>query len=176
VILCLLIALGIYEGTQASELKLTKDGKYFVQMAKEYNFDQAKAFCSENGMSLVTIDSPEKEQVVVDHIVEAYKALPQKACSSPNKRLCEQRKLCTIGYFWTAGKELDQNKDPREFTWTTTNKPVSDYTNWGVGQPNNWGGKNDQTCLEFNVYYGHGVADWNDERCTGKNMLVCEKM
>jgi len=166
----MLFVLAVYKGAQA-DLTLT-DGKYFVQVKEEYTWDQAKAFCTDNKMKLVSIVSQAKEEEVVALVVKAKKALPEEACASKNEKLCEYRKTCDVGYIWTSGYEVETQKEPRQFQWTATNTPVS-YVNWGLTQPNNWAG-DEQRCLEIDVSYHFGVADWNDERCTGKNGFVCE--
>jgi len=61
---------------------------------------------------------------------------------------------------------------PTQFVWklTTSNDyqelPLM-YTNWNVGEPNNFGGA--EACLHA---VGNGV--WNDTPCTHPKCYVCE--
>ena len=70
---------------------------------------------------------------------------------------------------------LTDVKQEGTFLWSSTGEEPG-YTNWGAGEPNNSGGKED--CAHFWLSRGQ----WNDDRCDKrawedrKFVAVCEKI
>jgi len=177
-----LFILGVYKGTQAvepgvdsapAELKLTDDGKFYIDMDREITWEEAKKFCSEHKMKLVSLESKEKEATVLGHILKAKSAKAKKECKLPDKNHCEYKETCETGSFWTSGYET-KVQTPRQFEWTGISKPVEGYLNWIPGQPNNWAGI-EEKCLELSVSFYFKVGAWNDDVCNDTCGYICEK-
>jgi len=171
----ILFILGVYKGAQAVEpaLKLTDDGQFYIEMDNEKTWEEAKALCTQNQMKLVSIESKEKEDTVLGHIIKAKEAKTPEECKLTDKKHCDFRKTCSTGGFWTSGYET-KVQTPRQFEWTATGKPVVGYTNWIPGQPNNWAGLQEK-CLELSVSYHFKALAWNDDLCNDTMGFVCEK-
>ena len=55
--------------------------------------------------------------------------------------------------------------------WLWVDGSSADYTNWNKGEPNNYGG-NQEDCVE--MYPTSKVGKWNDLPCRRDNYYVCE--
>jgi len=174
--LVVLFILGVYNGAQAVEpgLKLTEDGKFYIEIENEKTLEEAKAFCTEHKMKLVSLESKEKEATIVQHILMAKAGKAKEECTVEDKRQCEYMETCDDGTFWTSGYETTVNKTPRQFEWTGIGKPVEGYTNWMSGQPNNWAGL-EERCLYLKLAYKFQVSGWRDILCKDKMLFICEK-
>lgn len=75
-------------------------------------------------------------------------------------------------YIWLGGSD---KKGEGNWKWinnvkiSTYFKPRSGYSNWGVGQPDNYQGIN-QDCLTF----WDSLPGWDDFDCTSKFPSICE--
>ena len=66
---------------------------------------------------------------------------------------------------WIGGTDKDSEDT---WTWSPSGTPLL-YTNWAVGQPDNY--RNNQDCLAFN-YRSPGL--WDDATCTLEKKYVCQ--
>ena len=60
-----------------------------------------------------------------------------------------------------------------KFIWGTDYLPP-EYTNWAIGQPDNWGDGHSEDCVFVN---GHKKYEWDDDPCGTMNVAhaLCQK-
>ncbi|CAM9827317.1 unnamed protein product, partial [Heterosigma akashiwo] len=60
------------------------------------------------------------------------------------------------------------NDQSTEGTYVWVNGTEADYTNWGYGEPNDYGGGED--CVEMK-----SNGEWNDQSCSTEFAFVCQQ-
>ena len=65
------------------------------------------------------------------------------------------------------------HRDPRNKSrWLWVDGSSADYTNWNRGEPNNYGGKQEDCAEMYST--SSPAGKWNDESCGVNNYYVCE--
>jgi len=59
----------------------------------------------------------------------------------------------------------------REGNWTWTDDTEYQYNNWKAGEPNNYGGR-DEDCAMINLW---GVRQWFDASCDSSLYYICKR-
>ncbi|XP_063779638.1 collectin-12 [Pseudophryne corroboree] len=105
-------------------------------------FDDAKLFCEEKGAMLVVIESKEEQQFI-------------------------KKQSSGKGNFWIG---LTDKEEENVWKWLDGTIPI--FTNWKVGQPDNWTPEMGpgENCAGL-IYSGL----WNDFHCDDFNNFICEK-
>jgi hypothetical protein len=106
-----------------------------------YNWNQARTTCKNMGMDFASINT-----------------------SGENAFVTNVSGSIAAGSWWIGAN--DQATEG-SFVWPD-GTPVSSYTNWNGGEPNNWGGNED--CTELIT----GSGKWNDNNCAGGRYFICE--
>ena len=71
-------------------------------------------------------------------------------------------------FVWLGATDLmTENK----WFWAHSDTPVSGFTFWNKGQPDN--AASGENCMEFRV--NKGFRHWNDDPCSSKKPFICQK-
>ncbi|XP_060515798.1 C-type lectin 37Db-like isoform X3 [Cylas formicarius] len=127
--------------------------RYYVSNGKT-NFFQALVDCKSIGMELVSIQTPEEEELIIN----AIKA--KKPVGGPYN-----------GY-WTSGTKLTDIQSTH-FYWLSTGTRVV-HSNFAKGQPDNAG--KSEHCLQLFFDSNGNAAYWNDINCKTDLSFVCQKV
>ncbi|XP_013412038.1 C-type lectin lectoxin-Thr1 [Lingula anatina] len=121
-------------------------------------WNDARYSCSTMGAHLVHVQNAEEQQTIGRQVASHY---------------FEGDGFVSNQGFWLGGYDL---KPPNTtvgvdgvWTWETTNQNLT-YFNWSEGEPNNWGGT-DEDCLLMTYNIGY---TWNDDICTNTHVYICE--
>ena len=105
--------------------------------------------CNDNGAHLVTIESAGKQSFVYDEFIAGTGSKD----------------------YWIG---LTDAEVESEWKWADGRRHTG-YTNWVVGQPNNY---NNQDCVAIrkgNFYDTDYDGEWHDDSCTDKKGFICQK-
>ena len=106
------------------------------------------------GGSLVEIDSATENEAIIQYL----KARPELGNT-----------------FWIGLSDLSKEGEMR---WQKSGNLVQDgYENWIPGQPDDYGG-GEEDCVEFCAHYSTHPEDdwaWNDHGCFREKLPICEK-
>ncbi|XP_059476543.1 C-type lectin 37Db-like [Neocloeon triangulifer] len=105
---------------------------------------QAKNDCRSKGMKLLSIESAEENNAMLEQIV-----------------------LRPGDSFWTSGSDLGHEGN---FYWEATGLAVSGFKYWAPGQPDN-AQSGSEHCLEISAADNHL---WNDNKCDVQHFYICE--
>ncbi|XP_061401010.1 lectin subunit alpha-like [Musca vetustissima] len=125
--------------------KVNEFGKIFIEEEQKYNWFEAKDECAIRDMTLIVIDTPEKNASI-------EKVLRRRFGKCPN--------------LWLGGNDLGLED---KFTWSSTGKPF-EFSNWSNGQPDN--SKNNEHCVHYDR---RTDFEWNDTQCATKMGFICEE-
>ncbi|XP_073828777.1 lectin subunit alpha-like [Musca autumnalis] len=120
-------------------------GTIFIEEEQKYNWFEAWDECAMRNMTLIAIDTAEKNAVI-------DKILRNKFQKCPN--------------LWLGGNDLGLEG---KFTWSSTGKRF-EFSNWSKGQPDNY--KSNEHCVH---YYTITDFEWNDAPCSSKIGFICEE-
>uniref|UniRef100_A0A1B0A3E6 C-type lectin domain-containing protein n=1 Tax=Glossina pallidipes TaxID=7398 RepID=A0A1B0A3E6_GLOPL len=129
----------------------------FIDEEYKYNWFEAWNECASKNMSLITLDSEQKEKILTKLLREMFNST---------------RNL------WLGANDLAEEG---KFTWASTGT-VFDYSNWSlnsrnyrnktdalVRNPDNY--ENKEHCVH---YWKESDFEWNDNVCGTKMGLICE--
>jgi Lectin C-type domain len=125
----------------------------YILLVQQETYMEAGASCCDLGMGLVSVESLNEYQCLV------------------NQNRADMRYINKI--FWTSGSDRDC---PFNFKWCTATTNVSFYANsiqWQPGQPNNMNGVQDCVQLTLNAA-NVSENSYNDEPCLYANHFICE--
>uniref|UniRef100_T1PK09 Lectin C-type protein n=1 Tax=Musca domestica TaxID=7370 RepID=T1PK09_MUSDO len=120
-------------------------GTIFIEEEQKYNWFEAWEECAMRNMTLIAIDTAEKNTIV-------DKVLRNRFEKCPN--------------LWLGGNDLGLEG---KFVWSSTGKRF-EFSNWSKGQPDNY--KSNEHCVH---YYTITDFEWNDAPCTSKIGFICEE-
>ncbi|XP_055598074.1 lectin subunit alpha-like [Uranotaenia lowii] len=126
------------------------DSKFFMS-SFEANWYRAFQSCAASGKRLVSVESQQKHDALVDYI---------KTTS----------RYVNFSRFWLGANDMAEEGT---FVWVHSGRTVT-YTRWHSDEPNNTGGV--ENCVEL-VYdtVGKYIWKWNDTECKdNKRYFVCE--
>nr|ABD60990.1 lectin [Glossina morsitans morsitans] len=125
----------------------------FIDGEYKYNWFEAWNECASKNMSLITLDSEQKEKMLTKLLREVFNST---------------RNL------WLGANDLAEEG---KFTWASTGA-VFDYSNWSLNRSkNNWrvrnpdNYQNKEHCVH---YWRESEFEWNDNVCGTKMGLICE--
>ncbi|XP_065364681.1 lectin subunit alpha-like [Calliphora vicina] len=118
---------------------------FFIETEIKYNWFEAWNECSAKNMSLVAVDTKEKNAALV-------KILSTKFDKHSN--------------IWIGGNDLSDNGS---FIWYPTGKRF-EFTNWSEGNPDHY--TNLEHCVH---YFDRTEYEWNDANCMQKMGFICEE-
>ncbi|XP_072401351.1 C-type lectin mosGCTL-7-like [Diabrotica undecimpunctata] len=130
----------------ALKLEQKENTLYYFGYTTEGTWFQAMEFCKSLNMDLVSIETEEENDFLLDQMIDFFGDAPEYR-------------------FWTSGTTLAYNK----WVWMGTGRPIL-YANWESGEPNNLG--NNDTCLEISYY--KKSLQWNDIDQNEKLYAICE--
>jgi len=129
-----------------------------ILLSSEYtDFETAVVWCKD-------LDAKLYEPQSLSHNQMVYALIEEKGLESKN--------------FWVGIHDMNTENS---FVYQSNNQPIA-FEHWGSfndengAQPNNKGGHQD--CVEMrgaNVNWNGPKGSWNDEKCTNKKRLMCEK-
>ncbi|XP_069824058.1 E-selectin-like [Dendropsophus ebraccatus] len=106
-------------------------------------YEQARSYCQSNYTDLVAIQNKREIEYLVENIPK-----------NPS-------------YYWIGIRKINDT-----WTWVGTNKTLTEEaTNWGKGEPNNKGNKED--CVEIYIKRHIDSGKWNDDACRKKKRALC---
>uniref|UniRef100_A0A1A9W339 C-type lectin domain-containing protein n=1 Tax=Glossina brevipalpis TaxID=37001 RepID=A0A1A9W339_9MUSC len=122
----------------------------FIDNEYNYNWFEAWNECASKNMSLITLDSEWKEDMLINLLREMFKS--------------------THNYWLGANDLAEEGK----FVWAATGK-VFAYSNWSANKhplrnPDNFANK--EHCVH---YWNQTDFEWNDNDCRIKMGLICEE-
>ncbi|XP_061186946.1 perlucin-like protein [Saccostrea echinata] len=126
------------------------DGHCYIASPTAMNWMTAELYCESRGAHMVTIDTDEENQWIMDVFVPPWDA----AACSVLWRCCNT---------WIGTSDIDQEG---LFTWTQQRSMA--YWNWYTDEPNDANGNQDCAALCQNGF-------WMDRTCTFAASFVCEK-
>ncbi|KAM7352264.1 lectin-37Db [Cochliomyia hominivorax] len=131
------------------EWAITEEGrKYLIEDKYEYTWLEANHECAKRNLSLVSLDSAEKNNDFV--------------------RLMKNRYGAGLD-LWIGGSVSTDRVNNRKFVWTSTGKTF-EYSHWQQGEPNNLGGN--QPCVHI-WSISHDFR-WADGQYYLKYGYICE--
>ncbi|XP_075159347.1 lectin subunit alpha-like [Haematobia irritans] len=120
-------------------------GKIFIEQEEKYTWFEAGIECAIRNMTLITVDTVERNQAVDALLRKKFQNIPN---------------------LWIGGSDLGEEG---KFVWSSTGKPF-EFTNWQSQQPDN--NKNDEHCVH---YRRTSDFEWNDAQCWEKFGFICEE-
>ncbi|CAH1179054.1 unnamed protein product [Phaedon cochleariae] len=121
--------------------------KYYFNTVFKANYFGAMAYCKQQGMELLSIESQAENKRIELFLVENG---------------------LTYGHFWTSATKSVDNV---HWKWLSTGRDIV-YTNWYWSEPNNipivW-----EHCIEIRIEGTTGLT-WNDLPCSRELLSICE--
>ncbi|XP_062559303.1 lectin-like [Armigeres subalbatus] len=135
--------------SNCKELGCDRPPKYYIPNAK-IDWVGAAEYCNRLNMRLAIVDSEAKHNTIVELI-------KQSVANNANRTSV-----------WIGANDISEEGT---FVWHSTGLKV-DYTNWSVGNPNNYG-KEDCAEIAFQSYT-NWTWTWNDHKCHTLLNFICE--
>ncbi|TMW39458.1 hypothetical protein DOY81_015462 [Sarcophaga bullata] len=145
----LLISLLLYVGGAPEWARTDSGKKYLIEDKYEYTWLEALHECAKRNLSLVSVDSYEKNN-------EFVKLL--------------QRRFGGGRDLWIGGSVSTSQNNERKFVWASHGKTF-DFSHWQDGEPNNLGG--DQPCVH--TWSISNDFRWADGQYYLKYGYICEE-
>ncbi|XP_021365372.1 perlucin-like [Mizuhopecten yessoensis] len=127
-------------------------GSCYLVVGLNSTWIEAKKYCDVVGGDLAVVESAEEET----YLVNILKQIDTAGTIFPEN-------------YWLDGTDVVKEG---EFRWMGKNGnsiPISGYTNWSPGQPDNAG--RTENCLE--IRFSFSIL-WNDLDCNTKQNFICE--
>ncbi|CAH1110014.1 unnamed protein product [Psylliodes chrysocephalus] len=150
VFICFTTALPFVEN-DPQLLKLKEGTKYYFVNLQFMNFDSAAEACKAVGLQLAAIENEGEYYAILNKLTGIFGlvGIPKT--------------------FWVSGKQTPS--ESTQWVWSSTNKSISGFTDWGEDEPNNARGD----CLRI-VVGGNYISthSWTVQICNEEAMSVCE--
>ncbi|CAB3366506.1 Hypothetical predicted protein [Cloeon dipterum] len=143
-VICFCIAVSNGTGAKKVSSRFTFGNSTYEISTNRAGWVQAKNDCRVKGMRLLSIESAEENNAVLENIV-----------LMPGER------------FWTSGSDLGHEG---AFYWEATGHSVGPFINWAPDQPDNAQSRSEH-CIELWHEANHL---WNDNKCDTQSLYICE--